>query len=128
MATKAGSPPILPTGAWSTPRRLRAFTIAILALSLSLFIVGEATLSRARFAMKTIGRDAAPSIIAAQEISATLAELDVNAANYILGTVVHQQTAHQVYEEQRIRVTKRLVDAAENITYGDAEKQPILAL
>src|SRR5258706_5380980 len=111
-----------PAREWTTPRLLRVFLGAILSLALCLFFVGEGTLSRARAAMNTIGRETAPSIITAQQISASLAELDASAASYLAGTLVHQQTAQQIYEETRIRVTARLVDAAESISYGDDEK------
>jgi hypothetical protein len=113
---------------WTTPRRLRAFQIGIGVLALFLFLIGEGALSRARYVMKTIGKDAAPSIIAAEEIAASLADLDANAANYLLGTRQHQDIAARAYEKSRVQVTSRLVDVAENITYGDAEKKPIQLL
>src|SRR5262245_46748640 len=106
-----------------TPSRLRAFLYGIWAGSALLFLVGEGTLSGARQAMKTIGQDSAPSIIAAQEISSSLADLDANAGNYLLGNKAHQAAARDAFEQRRIHVTKGLVDAAKNITY-EAERAP----
>jgi hypothetical protein len=110
---------------WNTPRLLRAFSLAIAVFSALLLLVGEATLARARSALKTIGKDAAPSIIAAQEINSALADLDANAANYLLGTAAHRVEAVRVFEERRTQATRKLVDAAENMKYGDAERLSI---
>ena len=122
--TDNANPPGL-AAKWSTPRLLVAFRWTVIALVGTLFLTGESTLSTSRDAFKTIGKDAAPSIIAAQEIGAALADLDANVANALLGTPQHRQAAAAAIDKQRIKVTDGLVDAAENITYGDAEKIPI---
>lgn len=122
MTTSApASPPM------STPRRLRFLIVAILILAGLDLLIASGVLARARAAMKTIGHDAAPSIIAAQEISSALADLDANAANYLLGNAVHRKTALEAFEKRRRTITEKLVGAAQNITY-DEEKQPILIL
>jgi hypothetical protein len=124
--TAAAAPAGVPrTVTWPTPRRLRAYQVGIWVFAGLLFLMGEGTLSRARSAMKTIGMDAAPSIIAAQEIGSALADLDANAANYLIGTATHRADAVRTYETRRVQATSRLVDAAQNITYGDAERVPI---
>src|SRR5262245_35918194 len=105
-----------------TPLRLRAFLYAIWVLSGLLFLTGEGMLSSARTAMKTVGQDTAPSIIAAQEISSALADLDANAGNYLIGNKVQRAAAARAFELRRSRITKSLVDAAVNITYGEAER------
>ncbi len=111
-----------------TPSRLRAFLYGAWALAALLFLVGEGSLREASQAMKTVGQDTAPSIIAAEEISSALADLDANAGNYLLGNKFHQAAATQAFEKQRTVVTGKLIDAAQNITYGDAERQPITAI
>lgn len=108
-----------------TPRQLKIYAGLIAALSLILFVVGEGSLAGVRRAIKAVGQDSAPSIIAALEVSSVLADLDAHAANYHLGTRVHRLSADQSFEAQRRKVTKRLVDTASNITYGDAERAPI---
>jgi hypothetical protein len=113
---------------WPTPRRLRAFLGVILAGSLLLLLVGETSLARARATYKTIGQDSAPSIIAAEEMSADFANIDANAANYLLGSAVDADVATQLFEFRRAAATKRLVDAAQNITYGDAERVPVIIM
>ena len=113
---------------WSTPRRLRMFMALVWVGAALLFVVGETSLNRARVATRTIGSDAAPSILAALEIRALLADLDASAANYLLDSADHSAQASQTFEEQRIKAATRLVEAAQNITYGDAEKRPIVAI
>jgi hypothetical protein len=108
-----------------TPARLKAFLYGIWALAGILFLFGEMSISGAQRAMQTVGKDTAPSIIAAQEISSSLADLDANAGNYLLGSKLNQVAATQTFEQRRTQVTKRLVDAAKNITYGEAESVPI---
>ena len=129
MSAPPSTPP--PAGipvVWTTPRTLVGFRTAIWALVLMLFLTGESTLSTSRATFKTIGKDAAPSIIAADEIGYALADLDANVANSLLGAAQHRQAAVAVIEKQRVKVTDGLIDAAENITYGDAEKVPIRLL
>jgi hypothetical protein len=114
----------LPRG-WTTPKTLKVFRGGVCALVALLFLFGESTLSQSRAAFKTIGKDTVPSIIAAEEIGYALADLDANVANSLLGNAQHRQIATAAIEKQRIKVTDSLVDAAQNITYGDAEKIPI---
>ena len=110
----------------ATPLRMRRQLWAACGLAAVLFFVGEGALDGARTAMKTVGKDTAPSILAAQEISSALADLDANAGNYLLGHEKrHQAAAAETFEKQRRELTLHLVDAARNITYGDAEKVPI---
>jgi hypothetical protein len=108
-----------------TPARLRWLIGAVAALSLVFFLVGEDMLVGARAAVKTVGMDAAPSIIAAQEINYALADLDANAGNYLLGSRAHQDAAMRSFEQRRTELTASILAAAQNITYGDAEKVPI---
>jgi hypothetical protein len=114
--------------AWPTPKAFKAYRLVICALVLLLLGQGEATLAAARRAFKVIGKDTVPSIIAAEEIGYALADLDANVANSLLGNAQHRQTATAAIEKQRLKVTDSLVDAAQNITYGDAEKVPIRAM
>jgi hypothetical protein len=111
-----------------TPRRLLVQQWVTLVLAGLLLLVGEMTLNRARAALKTIARDAAPSIVAAQDIRFALADLDANLANDLIGTASHRVAAAQAIEERRVHASQALVKAAENITYGDDERGPIQAM
>jgi hypothetical protein len=113
---------------WTTPRRLVALrTLAWIFAALLLF-VGETTLGRARTALRTIAKDTAPSIVAAEEIGMALADLDANVANSLLGNSAHRAAAEAAIEKQRVVVTNGVVKAAENITNGDAERGSIGAM
>jgi hypothetical protein len=114
--------------AWPTPRRLQAYLAGIAALTVVLLVLAESTLARERRAIRTIGKDAAPSVVVAEQIYASLSDFDANVGNTVLGYAYHRAEAEKVLEKRRTEMTTQIVDAAENITFGDAEKVPILRL
>jgi hypothetical protein len=116
------------TARLSTPRRLRRLRMVLYILCAVMLVAGETTLETARRTMRTVAKDSAPSIIAATEIGADLADLDANLANLLLGEAVHRLEAEKTIEERRVKVSRRLVEAAQNITYGEGEKVPITRL
>jgi hypothetical protein len=77
-----------------------------------------------RDAVQTIGKDA-PSVISAEHIKSALSAMDADAANELLSARGHAAPAVKAYEERRKEASKELIAAAENITYGDAERVPI---
>lgn len=81
-----------------------------------------------RAGMQTVGKDAAPSIIAAQRVKSALADMDANAANELLGGGTQATDALQAYEARRQEASQALIAAAQNMTYGDAERDPILRI
>ena len=81
-----------------------------------------------RYAIKTVGKDTAPSIIAAQHIKAGISDLDANAANMLLVDEGKNPIAEKVYDDRRKEVVDATLAAAENITDGDAERNPIRTL
>ena len=76
-----------------------------------------------RGAMQGIGKDSAPSIIAAQHIKAALADMDADAANELLGA-----QNREAFDKRRADAAEGLIAAAKNITYGEAEEAPIKAI
>src|SRR5262245_18313226 len=96
----------------STPQVLRVGLainwLTTILLSLAIF-TGVRGL---RQGMQTIGKDAAPSIMAAQEIKLDLAALQVQLARLLLG----DRDAVLAYEKRRQALTQGLLDAATNIT------------
>jgi hypothetical protein len=115
-------------GKWNTLRILKVSRGALLALDLLLLLAVVLGARVHRSAMQTVGKDAAPSIIAAQHIKSALADMDANAANELLGPSGTMQEAISAYEARRVEASKALIAAAENITYGESERKPILAL
>jgi hypothetical protein len=112
----------------STPRLMQA-GLAGLGLALLLFcIVGAVVITDARRGLQTIGHDTAPSVVAAQAIRAHLSNLDAEAANAILTREQAQVQAWKDYAAEQALLSDYLVSAAQNITFGDAERKPILMI
>jgi len=115
-------------GQWNTLQVLKLSRAALLTLDLLLLIAVALGARIHRGAMQTVGKDAAPSIIAAQHIKSALADMDANAANELLGPSGGMPQPVAAYETRRVEASKALIAAAENITYGDSERKPILDL
>lgn len=110
--------------AWTTPQILRAEVLAIWIASALLMAAAIAGAQSHRHAMQVVGKDSAPSIIAAEHIRAELAAMDGEAANELLlrsGSV-------DAFEARQNEAAAAIVGAAENITYGEWERQPIQRL
>ncbi len=103
-------------------------------LSLTITIMG---IQGQRNAIKTVGKDAVPSIITAQRLKDGMAGMDAFAASEFLEPSSNTQnsflepiqkdadgTTIQTYNERYRSVTERLIAAANNITY-DEEREPI---
>jgi hypothetical protein len=67
-------------------------------------------------------------VVAAQQIRAHLANLDASAANAALTRGPAQLQAWKDYAAEQVDLGDFLISAAQNITYGDAERKPILAI
>jgi len=122
--------PMLPRSAsrgerWSTPRQLQALMALTGTITMLLVIAALFARYQVYSAVKTVGRDAAPSILAAQDVRARLASMDANAALDLLGGPTGIPTARTAFDADRQGAVNRLIDAAQNITYGDAERIPI---
>ena len=112
----------------NTLQRLRASRVLLLALDSLLLVVLLSAVRLAHDAMKTVGQDAAPSIIAAQHIKTAMAGMDANLANELLTTPDSGAPSLSNYDAQRTEAATSLVTAAENITYGESERGPIRTL
>ncbi len=111
--------------AWSTPKWLRAALLAICFAAFLLFLAVFFGARQHADAVKTIGKDSAPSIIAAEKIKAALSDMDANVANELIAKPGQDQESAQGYEKRRKELSDGLVAAAENITYGESERMPI---
>ena len=110
----------------TTPGRMQAFAAGIALGSLLLWLLVYAGLSAGRQALQSVSKDAAPSIIAAEQINASLADMDANAANGFFTR--GQKEALTQYETDRKQANDSLVAAAQNITFGDEERVPVLTI
>jgi hypothetical protein len=116
------------TGRLTTPALLKLALGVIWVLALLFFVAVRAGVSEHRLAMKTIGEDSAPSIIAAERIKANLADMHSNAANVLLHKPGKGKQALADYEKRRVEATEGILAAAGNITYGEAERGPLRKL
>ena len=109
----------------STPRLLRLSLFATWGASLLLITTAVIAVQSQREAIKSVGLDAVPSILNAQRIKDSLADLDANAANELLVKPGQNLDAIAAYNQRREKIAKLLVAVAENITYDDQERIPI---
>jgi hypothetical protein len=107
---------------------LKVVLAGIWVLALLFFVAVRAGVGEHRLAMKTIGEDSAPSIIAAQKIKSNLADMHSNAANVLLHKPGAGKQALADYEKRRVEATDGILAAAGNITYGEAERGPLRKL
>jgi hypothetical protein len=115
-------------GLTTTPWRLRVALIGTWLLALLLFGAVFSGVKVHERSMKTVGRDSAPSIIAAQKIKTGLADMHANAANVLLHKPGEARQLRGKYEERRLQLTQGVLEATGNITYGAAEKKPLQKL
>jgi hypothetical protein len=78
-----------------------------------------------RHAIKTVGQDAVPSVLNSQRIKDSLADMGANAVNQLLVKPGENPDADKGFEERREKLGLLLVNAADNITYGEQERTPI---
>ncbi|MDR3635422.1 MAG: hypothetical protein P4L84_16575 [Isosphaeraceae bacterium] len=124
----AAAPPLFQFARWaaqSTPGRLWVALVGIWVTVFVFFLAGRAGLNHHLEGVQTVGKDAAPSVIAAQRVKAELAGMYAAAGREFLMPEGQQGAAVRELDERRRAVTEGLMTAAGNITYGDAERIPI---
>ncbi len=111
---------------FTTPQILRNGLYAVWGTSLLLLVFSISGVGSQRQTIKTVGKDAAPSILTAQQLRDSFADIDASLANeLLLDPVKNQKELTQVYadfEKNQKKIADRLVAAAKNITYPDEEK------
>jgi hypothetical protein len=118
---------------WTTPVQLWTLLGAVALSALLLFLAVSAGMADSRRAFKTVGTDSVPSINYALDTYFALSDMDADAANYLLvsqypSPSLSRADALSQYEQRRQTASDRLVSAAQNITYGDKERVPILRM
>jgi hypothetical protein len=112
----------------TTPGRLWLAVAGVWVLALVFFLAVLAGVRQQRQGLQTIGVDSAPSIIAAQGIKSSLADMHASAARFLLGKPSSEAAAAKLYESRRLEATEALLAAAGNITYGEDERVPLRTL
>jgi hypothetical protein len=110
-----------------TPVRLRLLLIANSLLALLFCLVAVTTVHQHEHAALTVGHDAAPSVVAAYAIKGGAVQMDGLLASELLNSPGgdEAQQAQNSFEKWRTNVSRQLVAAARNITYGRVEQLPI---
>jgi hypothetical protein len=106
---------------FNTPQLLRSGWYTTWGVSLLLLIVSIYGVQAQRQAIKTVGKDAAPSILTAQQLQDSFADMDASLANELLLKPGENQQALADFEKNRKKIADRLVAAARNITYPAEE-------
>ena len=106
---------------FNTPQLLRSGWYTTWGVSLLLLIVSIYGVQAQRQAIKTVGKDAAPSILTAQQLQDSFADMDASLANELLLKPGENQQALADFEMNRKKIADRLVAAARNITYPAEE-------
>ncbi len=113
---------------WNTLQQLKANRVLLLTLHAVLAVLLFSAVGLHHDALRTVGQDAAPSIIAAQHIKAAIAAMDAEVARELLTGADSGSASLANYDAERVEASSSLLTAAENITYGDAERGPIRTL
>ncbi|MEG4323563.1 MULTISPECIES: hypothetical protein [unclassified Microcoleus] len=113
---------------FTTPQILRWGLYLVWGVSLVALGTANEAVRMQRDAIETIGKNTAPSVLTAQRIKDSIADLDANAANELLVKPGENAEATKAYRERQEKLSKLLALAAENITEGDTERQQIRTL
>ena len=120
----ATSPPKFRIDLSVTPQRLWFWFATIAAATLITWVILVSGIAYARSRVQTITKDSVPSVIAAQEIRKGLFKMDGDTvANYL--KLTHGGKSEYDINQDRMLLSKQLVLAAQNITYGEGESVPI---
>ncbi len=107
---------------YQTPQILRSGLYVTWGVSLFLLMISIAGVGSQRNALKTVGKDAAPSILTAQQLQDSFADMDASLANELLMKPVDDRQALLDFNKNQKKIADRLVAAAKNITYPEEEK------
>jgi uncharacterized membrane protein YqjE len=117
-----------------TPQILRSGWYTTWGMSLLLLITSIYGVNIQRQALKTVGKDAAPSVLTAQQLQDSFAGMDASlASELLLKPGASREKILIDFETNRKKIAVRLTAAAKNITYTkeipkDATQQEILTL
>jgi uncharacterized membrane protein YqjE len=106
---------------FNTPQILRSGWYVSWGIGLLMLVVSIYGATSQRQAIKTVGKDAAPSILTAQQLQDSFADMDASLANELLLKPGENQQALLDFEKNRKKIADRLVAAAKNIVYPGEE-------
>lgn len=112
----------------NAPGKMRALLMlcvlgTVVSIGITFFVY-----SVSRNTAKAVGLDTVPSIIAAQNIKATLANAHSNAMNAMVTNEKLGGKFWSLYRNDLNSLHSQLVDASKSITYGDEERIPLTTI
>jgi hypothetical protein len=112
----------------STPGQLEAAALALVVGAALFWAVVASVFSSLHNAVRTVGRDTVPSIIAAEKMNVALADINTSLANAILAKDDDSKPSWRTIKEESDAVSHALITASENVTYGNEEEGPIFII
>jgi hypothetical protein len=106
---------------YDTPQILRGSLYLVWSASILLLIVSISGVIAQRQAIKTVSKDAVPSILIAQQLRDSFADIDASLANELLLKLGDNGQALANFEKNQKKIADRLVAVAKNITYPNEE-------
>jgi hypothetical protein len=105
-----------------TPQLLRSGWYATWVVSFLLLVASISGVGNQRQALKTVGKDAAPSILTAQQLRDSFANIDASLANELLLKPGQNQQALLDFDKNSKKIADRLLAASKNINYLEQEQ------
>jgi hypothetical protein len=112
----------------TTPGRLQAAMLILFAGSALFWLITASVFSGLQDAVRTVGRDTVPSIVAAEKMNVALADINTNLANAILAKDDDSKPSWRTIKEDADAAAHALITAGENVTYGLEEEGPIFTI
>lgn len=112
----------------TAPRKIKALLILCLVGTIISMGITFWIYSSVRNVAQSVGKETAPQIVAAKDIRATLASAHSNAMNAMLTKEKQGGKFWSLYRKDLNTLHLQLVNASENITYGDEERIPLYTI
>ena len=112
----------------TTPGQLEAAAATLVVGAALFWAVAASVFSGLHSAVGTVGRDTVPSIVAAEKMNVSLADINTTLANAILARDDDSKPSWRTIKEQSDAVSRALITASENVTYGNEEEAPIFTI
>jgi hypothetical protein len=112
----------------TAPRKIKALLILCLVGSVISMGITFWIYSSVRNVTQSVGKETVPQIVAAKDIRATLASAHSNAMNAMLTKERQGGKFWSLYRKDLNTLHLQLVNASENITYGDEERIPLFTI
>lgn len=112
----------------TTPGRLEAAMLILFVGCAVFWAMTASVFSELAGAVRTVGRDTVPSIVAAEKINVALADINANLANAVLAKDDESKPSWRAIKDQSDEVAHALITASENVTYGVEEEGPLFTI